>query len=360
MGFSREFFGCVSLWSGKRNARVRRICCCFLARIQWSRFSLLLSVLVFARFKFPRGKQNVVDFLIQRFPQEEGAIRAYFKLCDEVTPVSILFLSPLHYLIIIRAFPCSSLALRSFIFCKTFLPTWIASWIVPRLYSKIKPFFESSLYDIAHSFTHNEELISVLGYACGDMEAVRGGTEDRERQRRASAGREDSELESGSHGGGRMTRWTGLPLLSSSSFFSSLLVVLGFSPIDSQNSPFCGVFWVVPDIRERYVIHVCFASELSYCSLSVAGLSHILRCNDDPFIAVVSVLFLSLSSRLFRASLHMQHLGSQEPCILQAVVIRLLLQCATSFHGMVDFVSFDAQLRESSWMLRIARQLGFV
>lgn len=115
-------------------------------RLQWAEMDEVYDKIIFAEkeFEFKKGEANFVSALIEKFPSDELAIKAYVKLIRDISAKTARF------------------------FAGQAMPKWLA-----KVYNSIRPILVRKEYflttrEVLESLTSNQELISVLTGQWGD------------------------------------------------------------------------------------------------------------------------------------------------------------------------------------------------
>jgi all-trans-retinol 13,14-reductase len=95
-------------------------------------------------YDFKAGLENQIAQMIQYFPDEEVAIRKYYKLVKKVSSNSTMF------------------------FSERTMPRWLSKSIGPLLKNGFYKYSDLTTYEVIRKLTSNEKLISVLCTQCGN------------------------------------------------------------------------------------------------------------------------------------------------------------------------------------------------
>jgi all-trans-retinol 13,14-reductase len=95
-------------------------------------------------YNFKRGRKEQIDQMISYFPEEEKAIRAYYKLVSKVGSLSLMF------------------------FCERTMPDWLSKTVGYFLRRGFYKYSQKTTYDTIRELTGNEKLIAVLSAQCGN------------------------------------------------------------------------------------------------------------------------------------------------------------------------------------------------
>ena len=95
-------------------------------------------------YNFKTGRENQINQMIEYFPGEEKAIRAYYQLLENVGAKSIMF------------------------FSERTMPDWLSKTIGHFLRNGFLKYAERTTYEVLRELTDNEKLIAVLSSQCGN------------------------------------------------------------------------------------------------------------------------------------------------------------------------------------------------
>lgn len=114
--------------------------------VQWESMGEVYDKAIFGKdeYEFISGEANQINRLIQYFPNEEPAIRAYYKLIAKVNGFSSMYLG------------------------EKAMPFWLSKTVGWLLRRPIMKYMRQTTYDVLRSLTANEKLIAVLSTQCGN------------------------------------------------------------------------------------------------------------------------------------------------------------------------------------------------
>ena len=95
-------------------------------------------------YEFRAGEENFINDLVEKFPEEEQAIRKYVKLIKEVSQKDTFFM------------------------LKIFKPRWLAKMLMPYFTKDFSEMSSKTAYEVVSGLTDNEDLIAVLCGQFGD------------------------------------------------------------------------------------------------------------------------------------------------------------------------------------------------
>ncbi len=95
-------------------------------------------------YNFMKGKEPQIKQMIAYFPEEETAIRAYYKLIDKVSADAGSY------------------------FAEKTMPDWLSNLVGHKLQRKFYEYSNQTTYDVLSSLTSNKKLIGVLCAQCGN------------------------------------------------------------------------------------------------------------------------------------------------------------------------------------------------
>jgi all-trans-retinol 13,14-reductase len=95
-------------------------------------------------YNFKAGREEQIKQMIEYFPEEEKALRAYYKLVSKVGGLSLLF------------------------FSERTMPSWLSKTLGYFLRRGFYKYSRKTTYEVLSEYTKNEKLISVLCAQCGN------------------------------------------------------------------------------------------------------------------------------------------------------------------------------------------------
>lgn len=95
-------------------------------------------------YNFPSGSENMINQMIEYFPEEETAIRKYYALIKKVGKYSMMF------------------------FSERTMPPWLSKTVGHFLRKGFYEYSEKTTWEVLKSITSNEKLIAVLCTQCGN------------------------------------------------------------------------------------------------------------------------------------------------------------------------------------------------
>ncbi len=114
--------------------------------IEWASMGEVYDKAVFGKdeYEFLAGEEAQIARMISYFPEEETAIRAYYKLIKKVNGLSAMYLG------------------------EKAMPFWLSKTVGWLLRRPVAKYLKLTTYEVLRSLTANEKLIAVLTTQCGN------------------------------------------------------------------------------------------------------------------------------------------------------------------------------------------------
>jgi all-trans-retinol 13,14-reductase len=115
-------------------------------KLKWTGMGEIYDQTVIAGdvYNFKAGREEQIRQMIDYFPEEEKAIREYYKLVSKVAGLSLMF------------------------FAERTMPDWLSKSLGYFLRRGFHKFSQKTTYEVLRGFTANEKLIAVLSAQCGN------------------------------------------------------------------------------------------------------------------------------------------------------------------------------------------------